>query len=266
MRSTGSASKRGSVSARRARRTASSRCALSVRSEPENVSREASNERPIEYSSSAVWKARLSSGPAPSSSSPESRLATPALPAGSCAEPPSKAKETAITGTVCSSTSHASMPFGLTTRCMSTAPALPASASGAKRRPRATAGPVSFMDGNAPGSGWVLRRLADEIAGDRSPDVEVLPRRRVDRVDGDGVDRRRPGLRLLPASSRWSARCRASGRARWRCPRHRWWRRAAGAWRRRPPPRSRRSRPAPRSRRRSPPRPRSSVPSPRGTP
>ena len=45
-------------------------------------------------------------------------LATPGLPAGSCAAPPTKANDMAMSGTVSSSTSQASMPFGLTTRWM----------------------------------------------------------------------------------------------------------------------------------------------------
>ena len=139
MRSTGSGSKRGSVSASFNSRAASSRLAESVRSEPSKTSRPASKLMPIDRSSRRAWNAWLSRSPAPSSSRPESMLATPGLSAGSCAAPPSKAKDMEISGIDWSSTSQAVMPRGLTTFWMSMASAAALHTMAANARPATAA-------------------------------------------------------------------------------------------------------------------------------
>src|SRR5581483_2175476 len=75
-------------------------------------------------SSMRSWNSLERRSPAPSSSMPARKFATPSLPAGSCALPPSKAKRMAISGTLCSSTSHAVMPPGLFTTWIFMASAL----------------------------------------------------------------------------------------------------------------------------------------------
>ena len=122
------------------RRTASARLSTSVFIEPVKASRPASKESSTAFSSSADWKAWLSRSPAPSSSRPDSILATPGLPAGSCAAPPSKANDIAISGSVWSSTSHASMPCGLTTRWMLLASAVSGAATKRKSKDRKRSG------------------------------------------------------------------------------------------------------------------------------
>ena len=223
MRSTGSASKRGSVSAsaqqlerpRRGARASVSELpregvAARRRSTARSRSRRAGLEGPaVEVAGALVEQAGRAC------------RRRPALPAGSCAEPPSKAKETAISGTVCSSTSQASMPSGLTTRWM---------------RGGGDGSAVDEEQGQATTSGAATRRLDEDAAGSGavlpggSPTQVAGHRRRMSRylrgggldlVDGDGVDRRRPGLHVLDGARRWSARCRSSGRARTGCPRRR---------------------------------------------
>src|SRR5690606_37780267 len=90
----------------------------------------------------------------------------------------------------------ASMPSELTTRWMSTAPAGPARTTGAKSKPNPAASDLMFMD-RLRGSGRALLGRADQVAGHRPADVEVLPGGGVDLLDGDGIDGGRPILRLL---------------------------------------------------------------------
>ena len=99
MRSIGSLSKRGFCTASASIEKASSLFSASVFNVPKKSSRPASNDMPIESSSSFAWKVLLSMPPAPSSSMPESMLARPGLSAGSWAMPPAKAKFTATIGT-----------------------------------------------------------------------------------------------------------------------------------------------------------------------
>ena len=64
----------------------------------------------IAFAAMRSWNALESRSPAPSSISDVVMLATPGLSAGSWLAPPRNAKSSATSGTVCSWTSHASMP------------------------------------------------------------------------------------------------------------------------------------------------------------
>ena len=84
MRSTASASKRGSFSASRSRSKASSWFSLSVRSVPRTYSRLARICSSIALRSMRAWKALPSRSPAPSSSSRDRHVGEPGLSSGSC--------------------------------------------------------------------------------------------------------------------------------------------------------------------------------------
>ena len=190
---------------------------------PKKVSRPASKERSIEYSSSAAWKARLSRSPAPSSSSPDSMLATPGLPAGSCAA-------AALEGERHGDQRHGVLldQPGLDALRADHAldvdrPRVPANASGGEEKAeRETASAVELH-----GSGMLRLHdgffdgLADQVAGDRSAEVEILAGRGLTVVDGDGIDRGRPVLHVLQGLAGGSAVPNDAGERRWRCPRSR---------------------------------------------
>src|SRR5215471_6477429 len=143
-------------------------------------------------SSMRSWNWLESSSPAPSSSIAVKKWASPSLPTGSCELPPSKAKRSAISGTLCSSTSQAEMPPGLFTSWIFMAQALPdtnakaptANAT-AQRTPAARAPPtpdfmrrllLGLLGGNEDGVALGLGGRGHERPGDGAADIQILVR------------------------------------------------------------------------------------------
>src|SRR5436190_13845582 len=138
------------------------------------------------------WNSLAPSSPAPSSSMPPRKCATPSLPSGAWTLPPSKAKRMAISGTACSSTSQAVMPPGLLTTWIFMASALLTgnrSAVKARRAANTAALPQALdafrrtsvmpssselVGGRLGGGALGLRRRRDQPAGHAMADVEVL--------------------------------------------------------------------------------------------
>ena len=113
-RSTASASRRGSIIASRARRSASGRASVRLRKPPSKLSRSAEKFRLIAASRSASAKSAARSAPAPSVSREAAMEAAPSCPSGSSAAPPIQDQAMETTGTDWSSTSQADMPAAST--------------------------------------------------------------------------------------------------------------------------------------------------------
>src|SRR6185436_13632337 len=162
------------------------------------------------------WNSLAPMSPAPSSSMPATKCATPSLPRGAWTLPPSKAKRMAISGTACSSTSQDVIPPGLLTTWMFMASALltgKRSAVTARRVARTAALPQApteigrrndmpysseLVGGRLGDDGalW-LRRRRNQPAGHRIADVEMLGGNPAHILRGHLRDRHRPIVDLL---------------------------------------------------------------------
>src|SRR5436190_21724792 len=176
------------------------------------------------------WNSLAPSSPAPSSSMPPRKCATPSLPSGAWTLPPSKAKRMAISGTACSSTSQAVMPPGLLTTWIFMASALLTGNRSAVKARRAANTPAlpqaldafrrtsvmpssSELVGGRLGDGGALglRRRRDQLAGHRMADVEVLGGDAGDVFGCHPGDGRGPVVDLLDRQAEQHAFCIAAG-------------------------------------------------------